>query len=168
MSSTAETSSNSRRTRQTQDIQGGRRSSWRRLPCRPKGRASRAGARFHSWRATANGLEGVADRTSDIVLILDELGQLDARDAATSLYMLAGGAGKIRINRDATLKDIRSWRAFIMSSGEMTVETKMTSDARREGLYGRDAAPAQRLRGSRAEVAAGTAAGVGPLWLAEV
>jgi hypothetical protein len=30
------------------------------------------------------------------------------------------------MNRDATLKDIRSWRAFIMSSGEMTVETKMT------------------------------------------
>jgi Domain of unknown function (DUF927) len=80
----------------------------------------------HSWRATANGLEGVADRTSDIVLILDELGQLDSRDAATSLYMLAGGVGKIRMNRDASLKDIRSWRAFILSSGEMTVETKMT------------------------------------------
>lgn len=80
----------------------------------------------HSWRATANGLEGVADRTSDVVLILDELGQLDSRDAATSLYMLAGGVGKIRMNCDATLKDIRSWRAFIMSSGEMTVETKIT------------------------------------------
>jgi putative DNA primase/helicase len=40
--------------------------------------------------------------------------------------MLAGGVGKIRMNRDATLKDIRSWRAFILSSGEMTVETKMT------------------------------------------
>jgi uncharacterized protein (DUF927 family) len=80
----------------------------------------------HSWRATSNGLEGVADRTSDVVLILDELGQLDSRDASTSLYMLAGGVGKIRMNRDATLKDIRSWRAFIMSSGEMTVETKMT------------------------------------------
>jgi putative DNA primase/helicase len=79
-----------------------------------------------SWRATANGLEGVADRTSDVVLILDELGQLDSKDAASSLYMLAGGVGKIRMNRDATLKDIRSWRAFIMSSGEMTVETKMT------------------------------------------
>jgi putative DNA primase/helicase len=30
------------------------------------------------------------------------------------------------MNRDATLKDIRSWRAFFISSGEMTVETKMT------------------------------------------
>jgi putative DNA primase/helicase len=78
----------------------------------------------HSWRATANGLAGVADRTSDVVLILDELGQLDPRDAATSLYMLAGGVGKARMNRDATLKGIRSWRAFIMSSGEMTVETR--------------------------------------------
>jgi putative DNA primase/helicase len=84
------------------------------------------GGLVHSWRATANGLEGVADRTSDIVLILDELGQLDSREAATALYMLAGGVGKIRMNRDATLKDIRSWRAFMMSSGEMTVETKMT------------------------------------------
>ena len=84
------------------------------------------GGLVHSWRATSNGLEGVADRTSDIVLILDELGQLDSREAATSLYMLAGGVGKIRMNRDATLKDIRSWRAFILSSGEMTVETKMT------------------------------------------
>jgi putative DNA primase/helicase len=84
------------------------------------------GGLVHSWRATANGLEGVADRTSDIGLILDELGQLDSREAATSLYMLASGVGKIRMNRDATLKDIRSWRAFIISSGEMTVETKMT------------------------------------------
>ena len=80
----------------------------------------------HSWRATANGLEGVANRTSDVVLILDELGQLDSRDAATSLYMLASGVGKIRMNRNATLQDIKTWRAFMLSSGEMTVETKIT------------------------------------------
>jgi putative DNA primase/helicase len=63
---------------------------------------------------------------TDVLLILDELGQLDSKDAASCLYMLAGGVGKIRMNRDATLKDIRSGRAFILSSGEMTVETKMT------------------------------------------
>jgi putative DNA primase/helicase len=48
------------------------------------------GGLVHSWRATANGLEGVADRTSDVVLILDELGQLDSKDAATSLYNARG------------------------------------------------------------------------------
>jgi putative DNA primase/helicase len=79
-----------------------------------------------SWRATANGLEGVANRTSDVILILDELGQLDTKDAATALYMLASGIGKIRMNRNATLQDIKTWRAFMLSSGEMTVEAKMT------------------------------------------
>jgi putative DNA primase/helicase len=79
-----------------------------------------------SWRATANGLEGVANRTSDVVLILDELGQLDSKDAATALYMLASGVGKIRMNRDATLQDIKTWRAFMLSSGEITVEAKIT------------------------------------------
>jgi putative DNA primase/helicase len=78
-----------------------------------------------SWRATANGLEGVANRTSDVVLILDELGQIDSKDAATALYMLASGAGKIRMNRNATLQDIKTWRAFMASSGEMTVEVKI-------------------------------------------
>ena len=79
-----------------------------------------------SWRATANGLEGVANRTSDVVLILDELGQLDSKDAATALYMLASGVGKICMNRNATLQDIKTWRAFMLSSGEMTVEAKIT------------------------------------------
>jgi putative DNA primase/helicase len=79
-----------------------------------------------SWRATANGLEGVANRTSDVILILDELGQRDTKDAATALYMLASGVGKIRMNRNATLQDIKTWRAFMLSSGEMTVEAKMT------------------------------------------
>jgi putative DNA primase/helicase len=79
-----------------------------------------------SWRATANGLEGVANRTSDVVLILDELGQLDSKDAATALYMLASGVGKIRMSRNATLQDIKTWRAFMLSSGEITVEAKIT------------------------------------------
>jgi hypothetical protein len=69
------------------------------------------GGLVHSWRATSNGLEGIANRTSDVALILDELGQLETREAATSLYMLASGAGKVRMNRNATLQDIKTWRA---------------------------------------------------------
>jgi putative DNA primase/helicase len=40
--------------------------------------------------------------------------------------MLASGVGKIRMNRNATLQDIKTWRAFMLSSGEMTVEAKIT------------------------------------------
>ena len=59
-------------------------------------------------------------------MILDELAQLDSKDAATALYMLASGVGKIWMNRNATLQDIKRWRAFMLSSGEMTVEAKIT------------------------------------------
>jgi uncharacterized protein (DUF927 family) len=79
----------------------------------------------NAWRATANGLEGLANKTNDVTLILDELGQIDSKDAASALYMLSAGIGKIRMNRNATLQDVKTWRAFIISSGEMTVEAKI-------------------------------------------
>ena len=85
-----------------------------------------SGGLVHSWRATSNGLEGIANRTSDVALILDELGQLDTKDAVTSFYMLASGVGKIRMTRNATLQDIKTWRTLVLSSGEMTVEAKVT------------------------------------------
>jgi putative DNA primase/helicase len=34
-----------------------------------------------AWRATANGLEGAAAGASDTILVLDELGVVDAREA---------------------------------------------------------------------------------------
>ena len=46
-----------------------------------------------AWRATTNGLEGAAALASDTVLILDEMGVLEARDAAAAIYGLANGAG---------------------------------------------------------------------------
>jgi hypothetical protein len=67
----------------------------------------------------------VANRTSDVALILDEIGQLESRESAQALYMLANGTGKIRMNRSATMQHIKIWRALILSSGEMTVETKI-------------------------------------------
>jgi putative DNA primase/helicase len=84
------------------------------------------GGLVYSWRATSNGLEGIANRTSDVALILDELGQLDTKDAATSFYMLASGVGKTRMTRTAAVQDIKTWRTFVLSSGEMTVEAKIT------------------------------------------
>jgi hypothetical protein len=52
-----------------------------------------------AWRATSNGLEGAAAQSSDTVMILDELGMVDAREAAQAFYGLANGAGKARAGR---------------------------------------------------------------------
>ena len=52
-----------------------------------------------SWRATANGLEGVAALHNDGTLLLDELSQISPDDAATASYMLANGQAKQRASR---------------------------------------------------------------------
>lgn len=56
-----------------------------------------------AWRATANGLEGAAASASDTALILDELGVVEAREAAAAIYGLANGSGKARSARDGSL-----------------------------------------------------------------
>ena len=48
---------------------------------------------MRAWRATANGLEGAGAISTDTVLVLDELGQVEARDAAAAFYSLSNGTG---------------------------------------------------------------------------
>ena len=79
-----------------------------------------------AWRATTNGLEGAAALASDTVLILDEMGVLEARDAAAAIYGLANGAGKQRASRDGSLSEPKSWRVIVISSGEVPLEAKLT------------------------------------------
>jgi uncharacterized protein (DUF927 family) len=89
-----------------------------------------------SWRSTANGLEGVAAVTTDTVLVLDELGLMEARDFAGALYSLSNGAGKSRARRDGSLASPRSWRVLVISSGELAIETKLAEDRTRKARAG--------------------------------
>lgn len=84
-----------------------------------------------SWRSTANGLEGAAATASDTVLILDELGVINAQEAAAGLYQLANGAGKARAQRDGSLREPKSWREIVLSTGEITAEAKLREDKRK-------------------------------------
>ena len=54
------------------------------------------GGYIRSWRATSNGLEGVAALHCDTLLCLDEIGQINSREAGEVGYMLANGQGKAR------------------------------------------------------------------------
>ena len=78
-----------------------------------------------AWRATSNGLEGAAAQSSDTVMILDELGMVDAREAAQAFYGLANGAGKQRAGRDGSPREPKSWRVLFLSSGELPVQAKL-------------------------------------------
>ncbi|MBP0493989.1 DUF927 domain-containing protein [Pararoseomonas indoligenes] len=81
------------------------------------------GAMLRDWRSTANGLEGAAEEAGDGVLGLDELHQADPREVASACYMLANESGKGRMRRDTTAQRRRTWRTFILSTGELDIAT---------------------------------------------
>jgi putative DNA primase/helicase len=99
------------------------------------GRGSTPGY-MRTWRATANGLEGAAASATDTALILDELGQVEARDAAQALYSLSNGSGKARAARDGALREPKSWRVLVVSSGELPTEGKLFEDRGRKARAG--------------------------------
>jgi putative DNA primase/helicase len=72
-----------------------------------------------TWRATDNALEGIAAQHSDLLLCLDELGELPARVAGATAYMLANGSGKSRAHRDGSARAAARWRVLFLSTGEI-------------------------------------------------
>lgn len=72
-----------------------------------------------TWRQTDNALEGVAGLHSDLLLILDEIGQLDPKHAGQVAYLLANGQGKGRAARDGSLRALTTWRILFLSAGEI-------------------------------------------------
>ena len=77
------------------------------------------------WRTTDNGLEGVAVQSSDGLLILDEIGQMDGRVVGDCAYMLANEAEKIRGSRGLMVRRRRTWRLLFLSSGEKDLASHM-------------------------------------------
>jgi uncharacterized protein (DUF927 family) len=107
-----------------------------------------------SWRATANGLEGVSLGHCDTLLCLDELSQLAAREAGEVAYMLANGSGKSRSSRDGSARRTAQWRVLFLSSGEFGLADKVAEDGR-----GRKLAAGQQIR--IIDVSADAGAGMG-------
>jgi uncharacterized protein (DUF927 family) len=95
----------------------------------------------HTWRSTANALESLATAHNDSLLCLDELAQVDPREAGVAAYALANGDGKKRQRPDGTLRQPARWRLILLSSGEIGLADHVASD----GKGGRVAA-GQELR----------------------
>lgn len=80
-----------------------------------------------TWRATDNALEAVASMYSDLLLPLDEIGQLDPRNAGAAAYLLANGHGKGRSNRDGTARAPQRFRVLFLSAGEIGLGDLVTA-----------------------------------------
>ncbi|QLQ33937.1 MAG: DUF927 domain-containing protein [Candidatus Thiothrix singaporensis] len=87
--------------------------------------------RKRSWRATANGLEGVATLHNDGLLILDEMREASAKDVSETAYMLGNGQGKTRSDRNGNARQAKTWRLLFLSSGEITLAELLQSEGKR-------------------------------------
>jgi uncharacterized protein (DUF927 family) len=104
------------------------------------------------WRATANGLEGLAALHNDGLLILDELSQADPSAAGEAAYMLANGQGKTRAAKTGAARAAASWRLLFLSAGEETLAAMMNKAGKRANA-------GQEIR--LADIAADAGAGLG-------
>ncbi|EHU9077667.1 DUF927 domain-containing protein [Escherichia coli] len=82
---------------------------------------------IQTWRATGNAIEGIASHHNDALLCLDELGEMDGREAGQTAYMLANGQGKGRSKQDGELRERKAWRLLYLSTGELSLEDHATS-----------------------------------------
>ncbi|MFT3742412.1 MAG: DUF927 domain-containing protein [Gammaproteobacteria bacterium] len=83
------------------------------------------------WRATANGIETLAAMRSDTLLVLDELAQVDAKEAGEVAYMLANGSGKIRADKRGNICTPQNWRLLFLSAGEISLEQHLSESGKR-------------------------------------
>lgn len=83
------------------------------------------------WRATSNGLESIAALHNHTALVLDELAQVDPREAGEIAYMLANGQGKQRSARTGGAKQRQSWQLMFLSAGEIGLAQHMADGGKK-------------------------------------
>lgn len=76
-------------------------------------------ASIRTYRATANGLEGIAAQHNDYLLCLNKLSQCSHQEAGQVIYMLGNGMGKSRTNNLGLARKQATWRLIFLSNGEI-------------------------------------------------
>ncbi|OQK17254.1 hypothetical protein AU255_05010 [Methyloprofundus sedimenti] len=78
-----------------------------------------------TWKATGNGMEGVAAIFNDSLLAIDEISEAEGKEIGGIIYALGNGVGKTRAMRDGTAKPSHRWVVAVISNGERTVASHM-------------------------------------------
>ena len=82
---------------------------------------------IRTWQATAVGLEAAAALHSDTLMVVDEIHHVEPKVLDAAAYSLTNGYGKSRGNIYACIRPTARWRVLVLSSGEMSCETRLYS-----------------------------------------
>jgi putative DNA primase/helicase len=78
-----------------------------------------------TWKATSNGIEGAALLFNDGLMILDEIGDGDAKEISDTLYLLGNGKGKQRATVLGNARAVNTFRVVVLSNGEHTMQAHL-------------------------------------------
>jgi putative DNA primase/helicase len=93
---------------------------------------------LETWRATANGLEAVAELHNHSLLLLDEISQVNPHEVGQVIYSLSNGFGKSRMNKTMTSRPKSEWNLTFLSSGEKTLD-QVVSETNQRSFGGQEA-----------------------------
>lgn len=83
------------------------------------------------WKATSNGIEAVAKMYNDLLLPLDEMGEISPKDAGEVAYMLGNGMGKSRADKNGEARNRAKFRCLFLSTGEISLAQHMLEDGKK-------------------------------------
>jgi putative DNA primase/helicase len=86
---------------------------------------------IHQWKSTGNALEAVAEARNHSLLCLDELSQVDGKEAGEIAYMLANGSGKNRMSKNGNLRKKYEWNLLFLSTGELSIADKIKESGKK-------------------------------------
>ncbi|MDO5059271.1 MAG: DUF927 domain-containing protein, partial [Neisseria sp.] len=71
-----------------------------------------------TWTGTGLGFTNTAAARNDGLLVLDEIGQANAKAVAQTAYAVINGVSKVQGAKDGGNREISRWRVFVLSTGE--------------------------------------------------
>ena len=78
-----------------------------------------------TFRATDNNLEGVCKVSNDGMILLDEMGEVDADALSKIVYMISNGVTKGRADKSGNAKATTHFTVIAQSTGEIGLEAKL-------------------------------------------
>ena len=104
---------------------------------------SKPGSYIMTFRTTENGLEGRLEAKNHCPSLIDEIGAASTgMNWSAAGYMIANGAGKLRMNADSSMRETKTWATQTIASGEESFASKM--NAERPGGTRRNPFPCRR------------------------
>lgn len=84
-------------------------------------------SKLNRWNASATALERISVAANDGALILDEFPALASRPVVDALYAIGNGTGRLRGQRDLSLRQTDRWRAALLSTSERPIHQHLAA-----------------------------------------